>query len=308
MDGTSTVEVRQGRRNLSTESKIKVLSMNKHNMAETNNFALLHPTRFFPVRGWNWNHPCRTQEVRYFSSTSDTDDETDNDDDDDDNSSDEEAVDSDSVHEDNCSSDDDDDDDDEIDSSPKINSSKRGRVPQKGGDAEKYQQFEKKTQENYRKWKAGVGKPPHGILFNSAGVEVFSPQISPDYCITGRDETLPPAIQAAVKEHVYWACEHEYIIPKDRNMVRHHRLDSRDSLKKGKKKFLKKEIVATPFVLIGAYRNLLRRARQYPYGNDKEDLAGSNIRNAKIPSLLFKRCPTDSWVFLDLLNCQDMVK
>ena len=127
--------------------------------------------------------------------------------------------------------------------------------------------FEDRYQDRYDTWKAGKGPPPKDVLLDADGNEVISPKIDPDFCIQGgNDGRLPPALQHAVDQHVYWACQHEYAIPRGRHFARHHKLDSRSSQKKSRKKSLKKELVVTPFVLIGAYQRLLKRAQQYPYG------------------------------------------
>eukprot|EP00977_Amphora_coffeiformis_P005597 scaffold1171_cov177-Amphora_coffeaeformis.AAC.27 len=150
--------------------------------------------------------------------------------------------------------------------------------------------YDVKYQERYNLWKERRGPPPKDVLLDAERNEVISPKIDPDFCIQGGDDGgLPPALQHAVDQHVYWACQHEYKIPRNRNLVRHHKLDSRESLKKSKKKSIRKDLIATPFVLIGAYQRLLKRAQQYPYGNDKSsDLAGHNIRAASIPFKWFQ--------------------
>lgn len=142
--------------------------------------------------------------------------------------------------------------------------------------------FEEQWQQKYNVWKEGKGPPPKDLLLDASGNEVIRPNINPDFRIRGQDGELPPELQHAIDQHVYWASQHEYRIPKDRNIARHWRLDSRSCLKKAKKAARRKDLVVTPFLLIGAYQNLLRRAQQYPYGDDEEDVAGSKLRTADI--------------------------
>jgi len=145
-------------------------------------------------------------------------------------------------------------------------------------------------QKKYDIWKEKGGQPPKDVLLDASGNEVVSPKIDPEFRIQGAKDggSLPPALQHAVDQHVYWACQHEYAIPRKRHFVRHHKLDSRRSLKKTKKRTLKRDLAATPFVLIGAYQCLFKRAQQYPYGSDEEDPAGRNIRTANIPFSWFQ--------------------
>ena len=144
-------------------------------------------------------------------------------------------------------------------------------------------EFEDQWKARYEVWKEGKGPPPRDVLLDASGHEIVSPKIDPDFRIQGgNDGKLPPALQHAVDQHVYWACQHEHVIPRDRHIARHFRMDSRVSLKKTKKKALMKDLVITPFVLIGAYQQLLKRAQQYPYGSDEEDPAGHRIRTANI--------------------------
>lgn len=118
-------------------------------------------------------------------------------------------------------------------------------------------------------------------LLDADGNTVFSPFIDPDFEITA--DALSKELQQAVDKHVYWACVSPRTISRNRHPARHYKLDSRKSLKKSKKRALRQELVVTPFVLIGAYQTLLQRAQQYPFGtNQKQDVAGHNIRNASI--------------------------
>lgn len=94
---------------------------------------------------------------------------------------------------------------------------------------------------------------------------------------------LPPDIQRAVDEDLeaVSSIRHGH----DRHMVRHWKLDSRDSLKKSKKKQLRAELKVTPFFLIGAYQVLLNRvSNRSTFG-----VADKNIQNASIPFHWFER-------------------
>ena len=146
------------------------------------------------------------------------------------------------------------------------------------------EEYQKKQRLKYEKWLIRkTGEPPIDLLLDDEKIEVISPKINPDFVIDD-PFNLPEEMEQAVREHVHWACYAEHEVPFERNIARHHRLDCRKSIKDSKKRKLRKRLVVTPFVLIGAYQRLVQRANLFPYG--QEDEVGSALRSC---SMSFRR-------------------
>lgn len=105
---------------------------------------------------------------------------------------------------------------------------------------------------------------------------------------------LPTEIQSAVDAHVLAISTPIFKSKfRERNIFRNHKMDARKSLSKGKKLAKRHDLIMTPFVLIGAWQNLQRRAARAPTSlpkslqtiDDKNSLAEKMVRQAKMRQL-----------------------